>query len=63
MLLKIQQSTEDLKHEVDLLLRKVEYQEQYIAQLQHMLLEARRNRFGVKSEKYNNPFQESLNFG
>ena len=61
--MEIQQSTEDLKHEVDLLLRKVEYQEQYIDQLQHMLLEARRNRFGVKSERYDNPFQESLNFG
>ena len=37
-----QQLTQDLKNEVDLLLKKVEYQEQTIDQLQHMLLEARR---------------------
>ncbi len=38
--LNTQQLTQDLKNEVDLLLKKVEYQEQYIDQLQHMLLEA-----------------------
>ena len=40
--LNTQQLTQDLKNEVDLLLKKVEYQEQTIDQLQHMLLEARR---------------------
>ena len=62
-LLEIQQSTEDLKHEIDLLLKKVEYQKQYIDQLQHMLLEARRHRFCVKSERFDHPFQESFDFG
>ena len=62
-LLKEQQSTEYLKHEVDLLTKKVEYQEQYIDQLQHMLLEARRHRFGVKSEKFDNQFQDRFDFG
>ena len=42
--LNARQLTQDLKNEVDLLLKKVEYQEQTIDQLQHMLLEARRHR-------------------
>ena len=58
-----QQLTQDLKNEVDLLLKEVEYQEQYIDQLQHMLLEARRHRFGVKSEKFDDQFQGKLDFG
>ena len=41
---------------------KVEYQQQYIEQLQHMIAEFRRNRFGVKSEKFDNPFQKNLEF-
>ena len=61
--LNAQQLTQDLKHKVDLLLKKVEYQEQYIDQLQHMLLEARRHRFGVKSEKFDDQFQGKLDFG
>ena len=61
--LNTQQLTQDLKNEVDLLLKKVEYQEQYIDQLQHMLLEARRHRFGVKSEKFDDQFQGKLDFG
>jgi len=44
--LNAQQLTQDLKNEVDLLLKKVEYQEQTIDQRQHRLLEARRHRFG-----------------
>ena len=62
-LLEIQKSTEDLKHKVDLLTKTVEYQEQYIDQLQHMLLEARRHRFGVKSERFDNQFQDKFDFG
>ena len=61
--LNAQQLTQDLKNEVDLLLKKVEYQEQYIDQLQHMLLEARRHRFGVKSEKFDDQFQGKLDLG
>ena len=61
--LNAQQLTQDLKNEVDLLLKKVEYQEQTIDQLQHMLLEARRHRFGVKSEKFDDQFQGKLDFG
>ena len=44
--LNAQQLIQDLKHEVDLLHRQVEYQAQTIDQLQHMLLEARCHRFG-----------------
>ncbi len=44
--LNAQQLTQDLKNEVDLLLRQVEYQAQTIDQLPHRLLEARHHRFG-----------------
>ena len=57
------QLTQNLKHEVDFLLKKVEYQEQTIDQLQHRLLEARRHRFGVKSEKFDDQFQGKLDLG
>ena len=39
---------------------KIEYQDQYIEQLQHMIADLRRNRFGVKSERFEHPSQGKL---
>ena len=52
----------DIKLTYEDLESKVEYQQQYIEQLQHMVAEFRRNRFGVKSEKFDNPLQKHLEF-
>ena len=41
---------------------KVEYLQHYVEQLQHMIAAFKRNRFGAKSEKFENPFQQHLDF-
>ena len=42
--------------------RKIEYQDMYIEQLHHVIAGLKRNRFGKKSEGFENPFQALLPF-
>jgi len=48
------------KSDYETLTQRVEYQEQYINQLLHIISEFKRHRFGKKSESFYNPLQEQF---
>ena len=53
-------SYEDLETKIELLDSKLEYQNQYIEQLQNIIADLRRHRFGTKSERFEHPAQGKL---
>ena len=53
-------SYEDLETKIELLDSKLEYQDQYIEQLKHIIADLRRHRFGTKSERFEHPAQGKL---
>ena len=53
-------SYEDLETKIELLDSKLEYQDQYIEQLQHIIADLRCHRFGSKSDRFEHPAQGKL---